>query len=78
MINPASEGGILPEKTEWLNPIGAATETIDNAAGKFADKLTVRGTKSAENLKAELENMSQDEIDAYREQFRKAVGEKKI
>lgn len=79
LINPASEWGILPEKkTEWLNPIWGATETIDNAANKFAESILVTGNKSAENLKNEIENMSQDEIDMWRNEFRKAVGEKRI
>lgn len=79
LINPASEWGILPEKkSEWLNPIWGATETIDNAANKFAESILVTGNKSAENLKNEIENMSQDEINMWRNEFRKAVGEKKI
>ena len=79
LINPASEWGILPESWwEALNPVGYATETLDNAAGKFADKLTVRGTKSAENLKEEIDNMSQEEIDAYRKRYNELVKNKDI
>ena len=79
LINPASEGGILPEsQREWVNPVGYGTETLDNAATKFADKLTVRGTNSAENLKNEIDNMSQEEIDRYRKIYNEAVKDKDI
>jgi hypothetical protein len=32
----------MPENNkEWLNPIGAVAEIVDNAANKFASKLMV-------------------------------------
>ena len=69
---------VLPEKKERWNPIGAAAETVDNAANKFADKIMVTWEWAVDSLKGKIENMSQEEIDAYREEFRKAVWEKKI
>ena len=77
LINPASEGGILPESAwELVNPVGAATETLDNAASKFADKLTVKGNNAAENLKKELDSMSQQEVEAYRKQYEQLLKDK--
>ena len=79
LINPAREWWILPEsKSEWLNPIGAAAETVDNAANKFAEKFTVTWEWAVNSLKSKIENMSKEEIEAYRKEFRKAVGEKRI
>lgn len=74
LINPASEWWILPEKgTEWLNPLGAVTETVDNAANKFAESIMITGNKSAENLKKEIDNMSQEEISRLREEYNRLV-----
>lgn len=74
LINPASEWWILPEKkTEWLNPLWAVTETVDNAANKFAESIMITGNKSAENLKNEIDNMSEEEIAQLREQYNKLV-----
>ena len=74
LINPASEWWILPESNwEWLNPVGATTETIDNAANKFAELITVRWDNSVENLKNEINNMSQEEVDKYRQIYNNAI-----
>ena len=60
---------ILPENSEWWNPIGAVTETADNAANKFADKLMVTGENAANELKTRLENLTPEQVEQYRKQY---------
>ena len=77
LINPASEWWILPEsKSEWRNPIGAAAETVDNAANKFADKFTVTWEKATNNLANKIQNMSKKEVAQYRKQYEKLLKDK--
>ena len=77
LINPAREWWILPEsKSEWFNPIGAAAETVDNAANKFADKFTVTWEKATNNLANKIQNMSKKEVAQYRKQYEKLLKDK--
>ena len=77
LINPASEWWILPENNkEWLNPIGAAAETVDNAANKFASKLMVSWDKAASNLADRINNMSEEEVARYRKQYEQQLKDK--
>lgn len=77
LINPAREWWILPEsKSEWLNPIWAAAETVDNAANKFADKFAVTWEKAANNLANKIQNMSKKEVAQYRKQYEKLLKDK--
>ena len=77
LINPASEWWILPENNkEWLNPIGAAAETVDNAANKFASKLMVSWEKAASNLADRINNMSEEEVARYRKQYEQQLKDK--
>jgi len=76
LINPASEWGILPENSEWWNPVGWATETIDNAANKFASKLMVSWDKAASNLADRINNMSEEEVARYRKQYEQQLKDK--
>lgn len=83
LINPASEWWILPESWwEALNPVGAWTEIVDNAATKFADKFldwwNMLAENSTKNLKDEIDNMSPEEVEMRRNEFKKAVWEKRI
>lgn len=70
---------IVAKKWEWLNPIGATTETLDNAA-KFADRWLARWSKAldstAENLRNKVENMSPEEVERYRKQYQKLLKDK--
>jgi len=76
LVNP-TDSNILPEKNERYNPIWAAFETTDNAAWEFADKWLDFGNmaneKATENLKNEIENMSDKELEKYRKQYEKEL-----
>ena len=77
LVNPASEWGILPESWwEWLNPIWATTETIDNAANKFAEKITITWEWAANNLADRINNMSEEEVAKYRKEYEKQLKDK--
>lgn len=77
LINPDSEWWILPENNkEWLNPIWAAAETVDNAANKFASKLMVSWDKAASNLADRINNMSEEEVARYRKQYEQQLKDK--
>ena len=77
LVNPASEWGILPESWwEWLNPIWATTETIDNAANKFAEKITITWEWAANNLADRINNMSEEEVARYRKEYEKQLKDK--
>lgn len=76
LINPASEWWILPENREWANPVGWVTETLDNAAGKFAERFSVTWWSAATNLAEKLNNMSQEEIEKYRKQYEQQLKDK--
>lgn len=77
LINPANEWWILPESwTEWLNPIWWATETLDNAANKFAEKITVTWEWAANNLANRINNMSEEEVARYRKEYEQQLKDK--
>lgn len=71
LINQASNKSnwILPEKSEWWNPVWAVAETADNAANAFANKIMITWEWATENLKNRLENLSPEEIAKLREQY---------
>ena len=64
---------ILPDAEEWFNPVGAVTETIDNAANKFAEKIMVTWENATNNLADKINNMTPEEIEAYREQYKQEL-----
>lgn len=71
LINQASNesNGILPNASEWINPVWAITETVDNAANSFANRILITWEWAAENLKDKIENMTQEEVDSYRKKY---------
>ena len=75
LVNPADET-ILPETSELVNPIGYATESLDNAANKFANKFMVTWEWAANNLKSKLENMSKEEVAQYKKQYEQLLKDK--
>ena len=82
LVNPASEDRIVAEWSEWFNPVWATTETIDNAATKFADKWldwwNSLNELWTESLTKKLDNMSQKEIEAYREKYKQMLKDKDL
>ena len=80
LVNPADEDRIVAEKSEWVNPIWATTETIDNAATKFADKWldwwNSLNELWTESLKEKLDNMSEKEVEAYRKKYQELLKDK--
>ena len=82
LVNPASEDRIVAEWSEWFNPVWATTETIDNAATKFADKWldwwNSLNELWTESLSKKLDNMSQEEIEAYREKYKQMLKDKDL
>ena len=76
LVNPTDKN-IVPEKNERYNPVWAVAETVDNAAWEFADKWLDWGNMinetTTENLKDEINKMSQKEIDKYKEQYKKEL-----
>jgi len=82
LVNPASEDRIVAEWSEWFNPVWATTETIDNAATKFADKWldwwNSLNELWTESLTKKLDNMSQEEIEAYREKYKQMLKDKDL
>ena len=74
----------LGEKWEtvanYVNLVWLGTEKIDDWANKFAEKWLDWGTdtldKTTENLKNKIENMSQEEVEAYRKQYEKLLKNK--
>ena len=82
LVNPTSEDRIVAEWSEWFNPVWATTETIDNAATKFADKWLDWWNSLneiwTESLSKKLDNMSQEEIEAYREKYKQMLKDKDL
>ena len=90
LINQASTSNkSWDEKSDWekvetvtnySNVIWLGTEKMDEAAGKFADKFLDIGNQALEkttnSLQNKLNNMSQEEIDAYRKEFNRLVKNK--
>ena len=80
LVNPADEDRIVAKWSEWINPVWATTETIDNAASKFADKWLDRWNSLSEmwvnSVQKKLDNMSQEEIESYREQYKQMLKDK--
>lgn len=66
--------------TNYTNLIWLWTEKLDEQAGKFADNWLAWWTKAAESttnsLKDKIENMSQEEIEAYRKQYQQLLKDK--
>ena len=66
--------------TNYTNIIWYGTEELDEEANKFADKWLNWGTKIAEheteNLKEKVENMSKEEVEAYRKQYEELLKDK--
>lgn len=78
LVNQAynESNGILPKGSEWLNPVWAVTETVDNAANSFANKIMITWEWAAENLKSKIQNMSKEEVEQYRKQYEKLLADK--
>ena len=80
LVNPADEDRIVAEKSEWINPIWATAETVDNAATKFADKWldwwNSLNELWTESLSKKLNNMSEKEIEAYRKKYQEMLKDK--
>lgn len=80
LVNPADEDRIVAEKSEWINPIWATAETVDNAATKFADKWLDWWNSLnewwTETLKEKLDNMSEKEVEAYRKKYQEMLKNK--
>lgn len=62
--------------TNYSNLIGLWAEKVDEAASKFADKFTITGEKSVNNLKEKIENMSKEEVEQYRKQYEQLLKDK--
>ena len=64
----------------YANLIWFWTEKLDEWATKFAEKYLDRGTdalnKASENLRNKIDNMSQEEVEAYRKQYEKLLKNK--
>lgn len=67
--------------TNYTNLLWWGTEELDNAASKFADKWLDRWNtiveKTTDNLKDKINNMSKEEIEKYRKQYKKELKDKK-
>lgn len=77
MVNPPDKS-ILPDAWELINPVWYATETLDNAANKFADKIMVSWEWAAENLMNRITNMSNEEVERYRNKYKQMLKDKDI
>ena len=66
--------------TNYTNVIWYWTEKLDEKAWEFADNWLNWGTKAAEwsteSLKEKLDNMSQDEVERYRQIYQQALKDK--